>query len=49
MRFRAPSGKLLFFSATPSDNRAIKNHIAEMRRNGFVLADHQKKREQDVR
>lgn len=48
MRFRAPSGKLLFFSATPSDNRAIKNHIAEMRRNGFVLDTHSKRKKENV-
>jgi predicted RNA binding protein YcfA (HicA-like mRNA interferase family) len=36
LRFYAPDGHLLFFSATPSDPRAIKNHISQMCRYGFV-------------
>jgi hypothetical protein len=31
----APNGKKLYSAATPSDVRALKNHLARMRKAGF--------------
>jgi predicted RNA binding protein YcfA (HicA-like mRNA interferase family) len=36
LRWKSPDGKMLFCSATPGDVRMIKNHEAEMRRNGYI-------------
>jgi predicted RNA binding protein YcfA (HicA-like mRNA interferase family) len=36
LRYKAPNGKILFFSSTPSDTRSLKNQLSVMVRNGFV-------------
>jgi predicted RNA binding protein YcfA (HicA-like mRNA interferase family) len=36
LRFKAPDGKILFFSSTPSDSRSMKNQISVMKKHGFV-------------
>jgi len=35
-RFVAPTGEIIFAAGTPSDRRAMQNHITRMRRAGFV-------------
>lgn len=32
------SGRLVYFSGSPGDYRAIKNFVAQMRRSGLVLS-----------
>lgn len=36
LRYKAPNGKILFFSSTPSDARSLKNQVSLMSKNGFV-------------
>lgn len=37
LRFRSPDGALVFSPSTPSDHRAIKNKIADLRRAGLEI------------
>lgn len=36
LRWHSPSGQVVFSAATPSDHRAIRNHVTMMRRAGYV-------------
>lgn len=35
-KFTAPTGRFIFTSSTPSDRRAIKNILADLRKLGFT-------------
>lgn len=35
LKWKSPTGQMVVSSATPSDSRAIKNHLALMRRYGY--------------
>lgn len=37
LRFRSPTGALVFAPSTPSDHRSVKNTAAELRRHGLDL------------
>lgn len=36
LKWKAPTGKVIFSASTPSDHRAIKNHVSLMRREGYA-------------
>ena len=36
VKWQAPSGQVVFSSATPSDHRAVLNHLSLLRRHGYV-------------
>lgn len=36
LRWLSPSGGIVISSSTPSDHRALRNHLSIMRRYGFV-------------
>ena len=38
-KFTAPTGKFIFTSGTPSDRRAIKNILADLKKLGLELED----------
>lgn len=38
LRWKSPKGPVVFSASTPSDHRAVKNHVSEMRKAGLNLA-----------
>lgn len=36
LKWKSPNGKTIFSSATPSDKRAVNNHLSLLRRAGFA-------------
>jgi hypothetical protein len=49
LKWRAPDGKgLVVSSLSPSDHRALKNHISLLRRNGYVDEKRQAKKKEEL-
>jgi hypothetical protein len=44
IKWIAPTGKVTFSSYSPSDSRAIKNHVSIMRSMGFITIEKKKRR-----
>jgi predicted RNA binding protein YcfA (HicA-like mRNA interferase family) len=37
LKWASPSGQIVFSASTPSDGRAVKNLISELRRHGIII------------
>jgi len=44
VKWLAPNGKVTFSSYSPSDKRAVKNHVSIMRSMGFITIEKKKRR-----